>query len=254
MEDTGIPRQHLQFNWIVDLPFGKGQRYLGGANRALDELIGGWQFAGDGQVVSQDFAVQNGDWGPTHPLHMYKHGKPVMDCTSGNCYKSYLWFNGYIPPTEIAGNVCAGSSSKVITGLPADYQPAFQPIDTVCTASGHDKYFGDNDVNVTLSDGTVEGHVGYAPSPSGAYSGNPYAHTVVNGPMNWSADLSLFKVFPITERTRLRFNLDAFNAFNVQGFTDPSTTSGLEAVTPGGVGASSYNGPRELQMTLRLTF
>ncbi len=28
---------------------------------------------------------------------------------------------------------------------------------------------------------------------------NPFGHTVLNGPMNWSADASLFKVFPIKE-------------------------------------------------------
>ena len=252
MEDTGIPRQHLQFNWIVDLPFGKGQKFLAGANRAVDELIGGWQFAGDGSVVSQDFTVNSGDWGPTNPLHVYKHGKKITDCTSGNCYPAYLWFNGYVASSQISGTACAGSSSKVVTGLPggAGYLPAYQPIDTVCG----DKYYGSNDVNVVLGDGSVEPHVNYQPGPTGVYSGNPYAHTVLNGPMNWSADLSLFKVFPITERMRLRFNLDAFNAFNVQGFTKPNSTSGIEEIEPGGVGASSYNGPRELQMTLRLTF
>jgi hypothetical protein len=57
----------------------------------------------------------------------------------------------------------------------------------------------------------------------------------------------------------LRFNLDAFNAFNVQGLNNPGNTSsnntdGVEQVAPGGVGASSHNGPRELQFTLRLSF
>jgi hypothetical protein len=257
MEDTGIPRQHLQFNWIFDLPFGRGQHFLGGANHALDELVGGWQLAGDGEVVSQDFQVDNGQWGPTGPLHLYKHAKKIKDCTSGNCYPAYLWFNGYIPPNEIAGNACAGSSSKLVYGLPADYQPAYQPIDNVCG----NKYFGQNDVNVTLSDGTVLQHVAYQPGPTGTYSGNPFSHTVLNGPMDWSADASLFKVFPITERVQLRFNLDAFNVFNVQGLTNPGNTSsgktdtnGILEVAPGGVGASSHNGPRELQMTLRLTF
>lgn len=252
MEDTGIPLQHVQFNGIVDLPFGRGKWLLSSANRALNEAVGGWQIAGSGNVTSQDFAVSNGNWGPTHPLHVYKHGKPIVDCTSGNCYKEYLWFNGYIPSTQIKGNACAASSgSRVISGLPADYEPSQQPIDTVCG----DKYYGDNDVNVTLADGTVLKHVTYQPSPKGTYAGNPYSHTVLNGPMNWSADMSLFKVFPITERAKLRFNMDAFNAFNVQGYTNPSSSSGIEKVMPGGdAGASSHNGPREIQLSLRLTF
>ncbi|HVU47330.1 MAG TPA: carboxypeptidase-like regulatory domain-containing protein [Terracidiphilus sp.] len=249
-EDTGIPLQHIQFNGIVDLPFGKGKRYLSGANRALDELVGGWQFAGAGRVTSQDFSVNNSNWGPTNPIHIYKHGAKITDCRSGNCYKAYEWFNGYIPSSAISGNPCAGSNTKVVSGLPSGWLPSQSPIDTVCG----DKYYGDNDVNVTLSNGSVLKAVSYAPSPSGNYSGNPYAHTVLNGPFYWSADLSLFKVFPITERTNLRFNMDAFNAFNVQGLKNPGSTDGVQQVTPGGVGASSANGPRELQLTLRLTF
>jgi Carboxypeptidase regulatory-like domain len=253
-EDTQEPLQHLQFNGIVDLPFGRGKRFFGNANRAMNELVGGWQLAGAGQIRSQDFTVTNSDWGPTHPLHIYKHKMPIVDCRSGNCYKKYEWFNGYIPPTEVSGNTCAGSSSKVVTGLSSSWQPAFSPIDTVCTATGHDKYFGDNDVDITLLNGKTLDGVGYAPSPSGAYSGNPYSHTVLNGPMVWSADASLFKVFPITERTNLRFNLDAFNVFNVQGLTNPSGSDGTECTQSGGVGCSSANGPREMQLSLRLNF
>lgn len=37
-----------QFNadWILELPFGKGKPLVGGANRALDAVIGGWQLSG----------------------------------------------------------------------------------------------------------------------------------------------------------------------------------------------------------------
>jgi hypothetical protein len=45
---------------------------------------------------------------------------------------------------------------------------------------------------------------------------NPFGHTVVQGPMNWSADVSLFKMFPITEKVFLRVNVDALNVFNNQ--------------------------------------
>jgi hypothetical protein len=251
MEDTGIPLQHVQFNGIIDLPFGRGKRFLGNSNRFLDELVGGYQLAGAGSITSQDFAVSNSNWGPTNPVHLYKHGAKITDCRSGNCYPAYEWFNGYIAPTVVANNPCStASGSKVVSGLPSGWLPSQSPIDTVCG----DKYYGTNDVNVTLANGTVVKAVSYAPAPSGSYGGNPYSHTVLNGPMFWSADLSLFKVFPITERTSLRFNLDAFNAFNVQGFTNPGTTDGVEQIVPGGAGASSKNGPREIQLSLRLNF
>jgi len=267
MEDTEEPLQHIQFNGIVDLPFGKGQRYLANVNRGIDEVIGGWQLAGAGGITSQDFSVNNGNWGPTNPLHVYKKKAPIVDCRSGNCYKAYEWFNGYIAPTSVSGNACAGSLPTVVSGLPSGWQPSQSPIDTVCSAPANgkvvtDKYYGDNDVNITLTNGKVLQGVTYAPSPSGFYAGNPYSHTVLNGPMYWSADLSLFKVLPITERVQLRFNMDAFNAFNVQGLPNPGNTTsgntntdGVLQVVPGGAsGAQSENSPRELQLTLRLTF
>lgn len=257
MVDTGNPTQQIQFNGIIDLPFGRGKWLFGGAGPALKEIVGGWQLAGIGNVTSQNFAVNAGNWGPTHPLKVYKHGVPITDCRSGVCQKEYLWFNGYIAPTAIAGNPCA-TTGNVVSGLPVDYEPYQTPIDNTCGT----KYYGKNEVNMTLLNGKTSA-VTYQPYPTsnnstgvggGEGGANPYSHTVLSGPMNYSADLSLFKVFPISEKFRLRINLDAFNAFNIQGYSNPSSSDGTEKFEPGGVGASSKNTPRQIQITARLTF
>ncbi len=39
-------RHLLTTDWIYVLPVGRGKRYLGGANRLIDAVVGGWQFAG----------------------------------------------------------------------------------------------------------------------------------------------------------------------------------------------------------------
>lgn len=254
--DTAIPKQHISFNGVVNLPFGRGKRYFGNANRLLDEIIGGFQLAGDGNILSQDFSVNASNWGPTNPLHVYKHSMPITDCRSGVCRKEYEWFNGYIAPTTISGNVCAQGLANVVSGLSPSWAPSQQPIDTNCSAPVNgkvttpDAYYGGNEVAVKLTNGTTA-PIGYTPSPNNV--GNPYYRTVLNGPMNWTADASLFKVFPITERVNLRFNVDAFNVFNVQGYNNPNTTDGTEAVQANGV-SNSYNNPRQLQLTLRLSF
>ena len=233
MLDSAIPKQHITFNGIFDLPFGRGKRFFGNANRFVNELVGGFQIAGDGSIFSQAFQPSSSNWGPTNPLQTYKHKHLINDCRSGVCHKSYLWFNGYIAPTAIG-------TANGISGLPADYQPFETPIDnTPGTAN-----YGTNNVVVTLPNST-QNTVGYSPGPAGA---NPYSKTFLNGPMNWTVDLSLFKVFPITETTNLRFNVDAFNAFNVQGYNNPSATDGTESLL------SSFNTPRQLQLTVRLTF
>ena len=63
---------------------------------------------------------------------------------------------------------------------------------------------------------------------------------------------SLFKVFPITERMRLRLNVDAFNLFNVQGLNNPSSSDGTLGAAP--QYTSSKNTPRQLQLTMRFEF
>lgn len=238
--DSAIPMHHIRFNGIIDIPVGRGKRFLSNSSRFMDELVGGWQLAGDGDIASQVFQPASTNWGPTHPLHVYKHGAPITDCRSGVCRKSYLWFNGYLP-----SSVTTNCTKNCVTGLPSDYQPYETPVVTDPTS----KYYGTNDVQVTLKNGN-QATVAYSPGPTGA---NPYSRTFLPGPINWTTDLSLFKVFPITERVNLRVNMDAFNAMNVQGYNNPNGTDGTESFQPNGA-STSANSPRQMQLTMRLTF
>lgn len=240
--DTAIPKQHITFNGILDLPFGRGKRFFGNSNKFIDEMIGGFQLAGDGNIVSQDLQVNSNNWGATSPLKTYKHRVKLTDCTSGVCRPAYLWWNGYIPPTAYQN--CA---TKCISGLPSDYVPYQTPIDNTPGT----QYYGQNSVQVKLLSGQTSVD-NYAPAPtdfsSHVLGGNTFSKAFINGPINYTVDLSIFKVFPITERVTLRLNADAFNALNMQGYTNPSTSSGEEFMT------SSANTPRQLQLTMRLTF
>ncbi len=279
MVDTNTPPQHLQFNGLIDLPFGRGKRWLSGVSKPLNELVGGWELAGAGAVQITDFAISSTNWGPTNPLKVYKKSAPITDCRSGNCVKAYEWFNGYIAPTAISGNPCAAGLSTVVAGLPGSWAPYQSPLDTSCSApSGGkavvDKYFGNNDV--AMSGVTGVGKPGASPQPDGTVISygivpsnnnngasesaidvtNPFAHTVLNGPWNWNADASLFKLFPVTERISLRLNVDAFNVFNHQNLPNPSGSDGTVCYTAGGVGCSSstFNVPRQIQLTLRVNY
>jgi hypothetical protein len=248
--DNAIPLHHITFNGIVDLPFGRGKRFLSDSNRFLDEVVGGFQLAGDGNIVTQDFSLQlltssvnpAINWGPTSPLKVYKHGAKITDCRSGVCHPSYLWFNGYLAPTVNANVDC---TAKCISGLPASYVPFQTPIDNVPGTAN----YGTNNVTVNLSNGSST-TVGYSPGGTGSY---PFAKTFLNGPINYTVDLSVFKVFPITETMNLRFNMDAFNALNMQGYNNPNILDGTEAVASNGV-SNSANIPRQVQFTLRFTF
>jgi hypothetical protein len=232
--DTAIPEHHVIFNGIVDLPVGRGKRLLHGANRWLDALVGGYQMAFTGQVVSQSFQVASANWGASNPIQVYGSDAPVNDCRSGVCHPAYLWFNGYISPTVI------GAAKNGISGIPSNYTPYLAPINNTPGTSN----FGNNNVTVTLKNGS-QVVTAYSPGPAGA---NPFSQTVLLGPFNYAADVSLYKVFSISERVRLRVNVDAFNAFNIQGRVNPNTTDGIESLQ------TSYWTPRQIQFTARLSF
>jgi hypothetical protein len=277
MVDTHDPPQHIQFNGIYDLPFGRGKQFLSGVNKLLDEAVGGWQIAGAGSFTVNNFQITSTNWGPTSPLHIYKKAAPITDCRSGNCVKSYEWWNGYIAPTAISGNTCSTGLTATVSGLPSAWKPYQTPMDTSCSAPSAgktvvDKYYGANDV--AMSGVTGLGKTGEAPQANGTVIGygvvpgnndngsgggaidvtNPYGHTVLNGPMLWEADASLFKVFPIGEGIDIRLNFDAFNVFNHQGIPNPSGSDGTVCVTPGALGCSSANTGRQLQFSGRFTF
>ena len=237
--DNTVPVHHITFNGIYDLPFGRDKRFFGNVNRFVNELIGGFQIAGQGNVLSQLFQTSQIYWGPTSPLHVYKHRYPTMDCRSGVCEKSYLWYNGYLGPTVttgVAGSVC---TANCVSGLPSSYVPVQVPVDNIPGSP----YYGTNAVAVTLANGSQTTN-NYDAGPQGA---NYLAKKWINGPFNYTADLSVFKVFPIKGSMYLRFNVDAFNAFNVQGHNNPDAT-GLEHFL------NSHNAPRQIQLTGRFTF
>ncbi|MBI3278650.1 MAG: carboxypeptidase regulatory-like domain-containing protein [Acidobacteria bacterium] len=232
--DTGIPKHRVTFNGVVDLPFGRGKKFLRNSNRWLDALVGGFQVAYIGNVVSQFVTPSVNNWGSTNEIKVYKDGIPVTDCRSGVCRQANLWFNGYIAPNQI------NNPNRGVTGLPDDYVPYQTPINNT---PGQPNY-GTNNVSVRLANGNNL-LTAYNPGPIGV---NPFWKTNFLGPFNYITDMSLYKVFSITERWKLRFNVDAFNAFNIQGNVNPNNLDGIQQFL------NSYWTPRQVQFTLRLSF
>lgn len=232
--DTAIPLHRMSFNGLVDVPFGKGRHFLKNANRFLDAVFGGYQIAFTGTLVSQSFQVANSNYGATSPVKEYKDKVPVTDCRSGVCRPAFMWFNGYLAPTVI------NAATRGVQGVPADYVPYLAPINNTPGAAN----FGNNNVSQRLANGQNV-TVPFSPGPAGA---RPYNAFVLQGPKNFQTNLSLYKEFTITERFRLRFNVDAFNAFNMQGMVNPNASDGIQLLQ------QSYWTPRQVQFTGRLSF
>jgi hypothetical protein len=94
----------------------------------------------------------------------------------------------------------------------------------------------------------------FAAAPLGVF-GNE-GRNAFNGPGNWNFDGSFFKTTAVTEKAKLEYRFEAFNALNHPQFGNPSTT--LTAGTFGKITtvatASTATGARVLQMGLKLIF
>jgi hypothetical protein len=241
---TDIPKHRVRWNWLVDLPFGKGKPVLGNASKLLDLVVGGWQLAGMGTLRSTWWSLPTGIFPNGNNVEIYGYKYPIEDCTSGVCYPGYLWWNGYIPANRI-NSYGANGKPNGIMGVPADYKPSAQPIwpwpANPSTSDPMYAFYGTNTVCVPLKNNTVV-RTTFADNLPG------WRNQYMSGVRQWGLDSSLFKTFPITERVNIRFNADFFNVLNMPGNPNSIGQTGVLSTRSSGQAA------RELQLTLRLTW
>jgi hypothetical protein len=75
-----------------------------------------------------------------------------------------------------------------------------------------------------------------------------------HGPGLENVDLSLFKQFLITERWKVEFRSEFFNAFNHANFTNPSSSVAASSIGSFGKIFGTVTDPREIQFALKVYF
>jgi hypothetical protein len=242
--DITVPKHRVRWNWIVDLPFGKGKPVLGDAGGLLDRLVGGWQIAGMGSLQSTYFTLPTNLFPTGTPVETYGYKYPIENCTSGKCYPGYLWWNGYIPANQINSTDPVTGKPNGYMGIPADYKPAVQPIWPWPAKPDRSdpmySFYGGNTLWVPLKDGSVQ-----RTSWNGLH---PLRNQYLPSVRQWGLDASLFKTIPINERIAARLNVDFFNVLNMPGNPNSVGSTGMLSTQ------SSGNSPRQLQLTLRVTW
>ncbi|PYT76274.1 MAG: hypothetical protein DMG42_05735 [Acidobacteria bacterium] len=195
-------RHRFVGNFIYDLPFGHGRRYLSSDSFA-SKALGGWQVNG---IVSlqtgSPFSVTAADRSFTGSNH-----SAYADCT---------------------GDPFAGASDS------------------------HEKY---------TTTGFFINPAAFSVPVNGTFGS--CAPRKFHGPGIAATDLSLFKQFRFTERYRLQFRAEFFNAFNHPNFANPNASLN----SPGsfgkvsntlspilGTGSGGPGDPREVQFALKLYF
>ncbi|MBS1830433.1 MAG: TonB-dependent receptor [Acidobacteria bacterium] len=244
--DIEIPQHRVNWNFIADLPFGKGKKFYAGAGPVMNRIVGGWQFAGNGSMTSNWWGLPASNYVFPNPVEIYGTQYKVQDCRSGVCRDAYLYYNGYIPANRINSTDAQGRPNGVM-GVPSNYRPAHSPLIPTPANGGSSAdpnfaFYESNTVYIPMRDGSLQ-------RTSLNDNLNPWRNQWQSGLFSWGQNASLFKVIPINERAFFRLNIDFFNVFNMPGIpkTPDSTTGLIDAQFSG-------NGARALQFGLRLTW
>jgi len=215
----------LVFTSIYDLPFGKGKKFLGNIGRGADLLLGGWQW-------NSSIAIASGlPWSPGY-------SNCNLDRDTGPCRPS------------LNGSFHYGIHSTVTGGVPT--VTYFTPV----AAALCDSTALDSKGNPVCP--TIVTQSGPFTAPGVGKFGN-IARNAFTGPGKFSADMSFYKNFTITERVKAQFQAEFFNILNhpVYAFNSSQGGSGT-CIDCGGNGKvtdiESDIPMRQFQMGFRVTF
>lgn len=220
-----IPAHRVRWNGLLDLPFGKGRAIAGNANGFVDAVIGGWQLSGIGDWRS-------GNW-LSVDAGRYLFGDPTLNADQRLLLKfggrnQRLWFKGDFDVTS-ATDV---DQAKLQALIPVDRSQR------VLRQVGPGL---DNRVPVTMANGTTR-------LTTITDNVNWNARNFFRGPGSWNADLTLSKIFKLTESANFQFSADFFNAFNHPVDTNPNATTGLQDLS------QQANSPRIIQLRGRISW
>jgi len=229
---TEVPPQHIRYNAVGDLPFGRGKLIGRNASGAWNQVIGGWQMAAIGQW-------RGGNW-LSVSTSRYQFGDPRLSADKRlemDIFGSHqrLWFLGDFN-TSAATNVTGGDLNALI---PTDIsQRVVHQAGPDCSGKFTNRIAIQN---VMLSNGSI----GCFNASIGDLF-NPGRRAGIIGPGSWNTDLSVFKNFKFKERSNLRFTSDFFNVFNHPDDVNPNSVTGLQNL------GQQSNEPRIIQFSLRI--
>jgi hypothetical protein len=199
---------------VYQLPFGRGQHFLGDAGKGLDMLVGGWEY---------------------NVIGSFRSGRPVNLPGNADLIADPRLDNPQLSNPNVAGTTASYFNNCVrrldgTTTMPAT-NAAGQRNNTTrvpCTNPA----FAERNTNNTLR--TIPLRLGNLREPS-----------------TWQFDMSLNKSFNFTETVRFQFRAEAFNIFNTPLFGSPE--SGDVTSNTFGV-LNPNNGQRNIARQVQLGF
>src|ERR1700730_4361682 len=211
-------------NTIYELPVGRGKKFMSGAGRAMDLVVGGWQVTntltyGTGLPFTPSIGECGliTDAGPCRPN--VANGRQISTGVTRTSAGTF-WFTPVAPLSYNLTPAQAGLDSCTFA----------RPVSSIYSLPGC-------------------GQIGNA----GIFS--------LRGPHAFYDDMALSKTFTITERVKAQFRFDAYNVFNHPVLAIPGNTcvdcggsSGQITDIEADAAPGSPVGMRQLQFGVRITF
>ena len=223
-------RHGFKVNWIYELPFGRGQSFLGDANGLVNQLAGGWAIHGTARVQSGSPI----SLGNVRLVNMTKKDlQDAIEVRRGPSVVTWL-------PDDIIRNTQA-AFNVTLTGFTAQFGTPQAGARYIAPASGPD---------------CLQSYIGQC----------GFSNLVLWGPKFARVDTSIVKKFRITETKNLEFRSEFLNAFNNINFLIGAPANDVNSLVVGGSTfgqvTNAYNdlsttndpGGRLIQFVLRLNF
>lgn len=240
LEQSSVPwniPNVVSISGVYQLPFGKGRRFAGNANRFVDWAIGGWEY-------NINALYQAGrPWNLPGGIEFFPNG---MNGSSPVALP-VQWKGG--PNIEQGVRPCVGvmSNTGVINPGPSSTSPANAKYN--CTTTAYNPGTGAPLPNYNFLQ---------LPSFAPVSLANQRTMLITTQPA-LTANMSLAKTFAITERFKFQFRAEAFNAFNTPWLAGTQFSNSLTSASFGSITRStSENGSafpnREIQFGFKLIF
>jgi len=214
------PYHVFVFNYIFELPFGKGKRFLNGGG--TDRLFGGWQISG---------------------IHRYQSGLPlvVRDTEPGRAgFLGLVGFEGALRPNLTGQQIFTGDPE---TGI------GFQLVNRAAFATPP------NFQAPPTSDVTNPAYGAYYAQPTRFFGNAPPVLDYARSLPFFSENFSVLKKTRLTETTTIELRAEFFNLFNRHRYFGPDNDLRSGGFGRSGVvNSNEVYAPRNVQLGLRFIF
>jgi hypothetical protein len=180
--EGGVRRFVFNLNQVYELPFGKGQKFMSNAPRAVDLALGHWQLSGiwnweSGLPFTPSYqdCGKDEDTGPCRPNITGSAGVPNPSAAE--------WFAVATPGTSGTNCLNTAAPTPELNANGCTRGPWSRPQPGTFGDVARDSFFG---------------------------------------PHLFNADVALSKTFPVTEKIGIQFRAELFNAFNHVNMGQPN--------------------------------